>query len=471
MAHQDRGRGRSECLHADDLHTAWRWLATGMSFASIALRSDCTWTAQALTFAGLLWAWSDERTLKERFEIARKITIFLQDDQQDPADTYQAFVKLLKKWTASLVELLAVAFRQRMPQVLDKVWTVAGWVVFAVDGSKLDVPRTIGNEERYSPQSKLARKAQKRHAKGRRTARRRSRQEANARKANVPRIFLTTLWHVGSGLPWAWRTGPSDSSERAHLLEMLSTLPAAALIAADAGFVGYEFWKAVLDSNRQLLVRVGSNVKLLKQLGYARECNGIVYLWPDKAMRKCLPPLVLRLVVVSQGRHPVHLVTSVLSRQELSDKQVGAVYRRRWGIELYYRQCKQTFDRGKLRSRNPDNAMVELHWSLLGMWAMGLHSHAHLLKQEIPPERMSFAGIWRAYRRPMREYKSHPDPGECMTEILDRAVIDPYHRKNKASRDYPRQKQERPAGPPIIQKATRKQIKQARCVKLLQEKG
>jgi hypothetical protein len=140
-------------------------------------------------------------------------------------------------------------------------------------------------------------------------------------------------------------------------------------------------------------------------------------------------------------------------------------------VGLYYRQCKQTFDRGKLRSRNPGNAMVELHWSLLGMWVMGLHSHSHLLKQEIPPERMSFAGIWRTYRRPMREYKSQPDPGERMTEILDRAVIDPYRRKNKASRDYPRQKQERPAGPPIIQKATRKQIKQARCVKLLQEKG
>jgi hypothetical protein len=83
---------------------------------------------------------------------------------------------------------------------------------------------------------------------------------------------------------------------------------------------------------------------------------------------------------------------------------------------------------------------VELHWSLLGIWAIGLHSHHRLIGQGVPPERISFAGVLRAYRRALREYKSRPDPGECLTELLDRAIIDPYVRQNKASRDYPRKK-------------------------------
>ncbi|MBN2216228.1 MAG: hypothetical protein JW719_02505 [Pirellulales bacterium] len=37
-------------------------------------------------------------------------------------------------------------------------------------------------------------------------------------------------------------------------------------MTADAGFVGYDLWKTVLDAGRHLLVRVGSNVKLLKKL-------------------------------------------------------------------------------------------------------------------------------------------------------------------------------------------------------------
>ncbi len=407
----------------------------------------------------------DEKTLLERFATARKIIRSCFGGQPQPATSYQAFTKVLRKWTEPLLAILRAAFRDRMAKLLVSVWTVAGWVVFAADGSKVDVPRTRKNEARYSPKSKLSREAQKRR---RLSRRRRAEREARQRKANVPRIWMTVLWHVGSGLCWDWRTGPSDSSERGHLEAMLPTLPARSLVAADAGFVGYDLWNTILAAGHQLLVRVGSNVTLLKNLGYARERHGLVYLWPDRAATKRLPPLVLRLVVVSTGRYPVYLVTSVLSRRVLSDEQVAAVYRRRWGIEVYYRHCKQTFERRKLRSQNPDNAMVELHWSLLGLWAMGLHSHARLVRQGVPPGRISFAGVWRAYRRPMREYQSRPDPGERLTELLDRAIIDPYPRKNKTSRDYPRKKQERPTGPPTILTATRSQVRSAQEVKTAQ---
>lgn len=465
MAHQDQGRKGSASTHAQDLFEALQWLLTSVCLNSITLRGDCTWTPLSLAFVAILWAWSDEKTLGERFTTARKIIIRCFPGQPEPAGTYQAFLKLLRKWTEPLREALATGFRQRMPQLLARVWKVAGWEVFAADGSRVDVPRTRKNEERYSPKSKLSREAQKRRCQRRRQ---RSQQAARQRKANVPRIWITTLWHVGSGLPFDWRCGPSDSSERAHLTAMLASLPAGSLVTADAGFVGYEFWKSVLDAGHQLLVRVGSNVTLLTKLGYPRERDGIVYLWPDRAAKKGLPPLMLRLVVVTTGQHPIYLVTSVLDRRKLSDKQVVEVYRRRWGIEVFYRHCKQTFERRKLRSRNPDNAMVELHWSVIGMWAMGLHSHHRLVGQGILPERISFANVWRAYRRPMREYKSIPDRGESLTEWLDRAILDSYERTDKSSRDYPRKKQEKSAGPPVIQEATQTQVALAKQARLQQ---
>jgi hypothetical protein len=441
----------------------------GVSMSGIAFRAECTWTPETLVFAALLWAWSDEKTLIERFTVARKIIINRYAEQPEPAGSYQAFIKILCRWTEPLRQALSTAFRQRMVQTLAAVWMVEGWLVFAVDGSRVDVPRTRKNEERYSPKSKLSRKAQKRR---RAAKRRRTRQAMLERRANVPRIWLTMMWHVGSGLPWDWQTGPSDSSERGHFQEMLDSAPAGSLLTADAGFVGYDFWNTVLDADRHLLVRVGSNVKLLKQLGYARESEGLVYLWPDRAAKRRLLPLVLRMVVVTNvDREPVYLVTDVMNKRKLSDAKMAAIYRKRWGIEVYYRHCKQTFDRRKLRSHNPDNAMVELHWSLLGMWAMGLHSHSRLVSQGVLPERISFAGVWRAYRRAMREYKSPADPGERMRQLIDRALIDPYQRKNKTSRDYPRKKQEQAAGPPIIRKATRAQVQQAIQVKREQKTG
>jgi len=375
---------------------------------------------------------------------------------------------MLVKWTEPLLKAMSLVFRERMIQTLAAVWMVEGWLVFAADGSRVDVPRTRKNEERYSPKSKLSREAQRRR--NRRRRRQRTAQAARQRKANTPRIWLTMLWHVGSGLPWDWRTGPSDSSERGHFQEMLGSVPVGSLLIADAGFVGYVLWNTILEAGHHLLVRVGSNVKLLKKLGYVRERQGLVYLWPDRAATKRLPPLVLRLVVVTNpGRGPIYLVTSVMSHERLSDAQMAVVYGKRWGIEVYYRHCKQTFERRKLRSQNPDNAMVELHWSLLGMWAMGLQSHARLVKQGVRPERISFTRVWQAYRRAMREYRSPPEHGESLRQLIDRALIDPYKRRNKTSRDYPRKKQEQSAGPPILRKATRTQVQLAAQVKREQE--
>lgn len=470
MAHQDQGRQGAAQSGAEELFRAQRWITARIDWSGITLRKDCTWTAWKLACTALLWAWSDEKTLIERFVTARKITCYGHAGQDEPATSYQAFTKLLRKWTQPLLALLREAFRARMQQSLAGVWTVAGWVVLACDGSRIDVPRTRGNEQRYSPKSKLSRAAQRRRA--RRRAKRRTAEQARQRKANIPSIWLTTLWHVGSGLPWDWRTGPGDSSERAHLVEMLSGVPAGSLLTADAGFVGYDLWKAVREAGCQLLVRVGANVKLLKKLGSVQERDGLVYLWPDRAAKKSQPPLVLRLIVVEGGRHPMYLVTSVLEKDKLSDSQAAQIYRRRWGIELFYRHCKQTFERRKLRSQNPDNAMIELHWSLLGMWALGLHSHHHLLQRGIVPQRISFAGVLRAYRRSMREYKSPPDPGQGLKALLNRSLIDTYKRRNQSSRDYPRKKHEPAAGRPIILVASRTQIKQAKqLTKFETEKG
>jgi hypothetical protein len=125
-------------------------------------------------------------------------------------------------------------------------------------------------------------------------------------KSNSPQLWLTTLWHAGTGLPWDWRIGPADSSERAHLREMLGGLPAEALLAADAGFVGYEGLRQILAGGHHFLLRVGANVRLLRKLGWTRESAGTVYLWPDQAARRSQPPLVMRLVVAHNGKHPVY---------------------------------------------------------------------------------------------------------------------------------------------------------------------
>jgi hypothetical protein len=449
MSHQDS----KVSLNADCLKQALRWLLASAAWSTVKFRDDCSYTPRLLACTAMLWAWSDELTLLDRFHAVRRIVHFVFLLQGELAGTYQAFIKLLRRWTASLVGVVQVALRTRMCQELSASWQLHGYAMFGVDGTRLELPRTRSHEAAYSAarRSKKKRRVKKKKAGSR-----------HAKKGNSPQMWLTTMWHAGTGLPWDWRIGPADSSERAHLLEMLGALPEGALVAADAGFVGYDYAKAVIDSHRQLLVRVGANVRLLRKLGCVRESAGIVYLWPDQQAKKDRSPLVLRLVVAHNGKPPVYLLTSVLSPSRLSDKQVIELYGRRWGIEVFYRHLKQTFGRRKLRSTSAENARVEIEWSLAGLCAMALYTLVETGKLGIPPRRLSVAQMLRAFRRILRDYRHPQERHHHLRDLLRTAIIDPYIRKNKTSREYPRKKQETPPGAPSITNATKQQVQHAK---------
>ena len=413
-----------------------------------------------LATTALLWAWSDEGTLVERFRVVRRIVIFLFSVQHQVAKSYQAFMKMLACWTDDMVRAIQVSLRLRMPRQFEDCWQVFGFVLFGVDGSRIELPRTKSHEQAYSS----IRKSKKRKKKA-------GKYGQHSRQANSPQMWLTTLWHIGTGLPWNWRSGPADSSERNDCLEMLASLPLLAMIVADAGFVGYDFARAITDSGRELLIRVGSNVKFLKRLGYVRESGNTVYLWPDKAAAKKSPPLALRLIEVHHGKHPVYLATSVLSTKRLTDSQIVELYRRRWGIELFYHHLKQTFARRKLRSTSSDNARLELEWSLIGLWAMGFYALMEARHVETLPSKLSVAKMLRAFRRTMRDYRHPAGDGWRLRRELREATIDDYTRQNKTSRNYPRKKKETPPGRPIINDATPKQVASAKEVRAMIQKG
>jgi hypothetical protein len=244
------------------------------------------------------------------------------------------------------------------------------------------------------------------------------------------------------------------------------------MIVADPGFVGYDNWQAIDNAGQAFVIRVGANVKLLTKLGYAREHANRVYLWPDKARQKSQSPMVLRLITIYTGNHPMYLVTNVMSQKDLSDHQAIEIYKSRWGIEVFFRGLKQTFGRCKLRSDSPDNALLELDWSLVGLWLVCLLTVDTLIKQGEPPRRVSVAGALDAIRTAMRNYRWRPDPGEDLWSMLSEALIDDYVRhSSKAARNYPRKKHEKPAGKPILHTASREQISCAKALKTTQQEN
>jgi len=427
--------------------------------SGLALVSDdrkLRWVPRMLVTCAILTSWDLADLLTDAFERARGVVAAMYPSRRRPGATYAGFAKTLARQTAGHLAVVAPRLRRHVRRLALKCgrWRSGKRPAFGVDGSKVECPMTAANEKGFGTCGK---------------------------NKTGPQQFLTTLFHVGTGLVWDFRRGDARASERAHLLEMLAMLPLDAILLADAGFVGYDFLKAILGEEeppgvgrrrrrgRTFLIRVGANVRLLTKLGWCcREYDGIVYLWPDEVQKKKGHPLVLRLITLTDPRNRrTHLLTAVLDPNELSDAEAGELYRKRWGVEVIYRSLKQTMGNRKLRSASPANAVAELDWAVVGLWLLGLMGVERIVEAGGAPGDWSVAAGLRAVRRAMESPPPSPPRTRRrrrprLAEALAVATRDAYTRtRPKAARHWPHKKKDKPPGDPKARTASESQIKLA----------
>ncbi len=438
-----------DAVHLDFLRKAMEWVVDASIFQDMRTHGNTNWIAKELVMLAVLWVWSEKSQLTAAFGEAMVWSQRLIG--RAVVGSYQALTNALVTYGGQLVPLLWNRLQRLMEEVGKEHWRIGGWLPLAVDGSRASTPRTKTNEQAFRAAN---------YGKGK-TAKYRKKKSKNKRKKNrtkaetvTPQIWLTLLWHMGLRLPWCWKMGPSDSSEREHFHEMLmqQSFPENTLFCGDAGFTGYDFWKSIMDQGHHFLIRVGANVRLLTKLGYyARERDGIVYVWPDSAARKQQPPLVLRLIHLKNEHGDIYLLTNVLSARDLSDTMSSRLYTLRWGIELQFRTLKQTFGRRTLRSRTPQRAYAELEWSLLGLWMI----HLFAVKEQVtigePPSQTSAALAIQVVRSILFLWCEVPAEGADLWTQLQKAVVDGYERQSsKRARYRPHKKDVPSAGKPII---------------------
>jgi hypothetical protein len=404
------------------------------------------WTPRPLMLTALLMAWGAEDSLEQRFVAAVQCLADLYPTRKRPGKTFTGFAGAMDQLGPRVRRHTAAHLRDQVQKAAGERWRIGQWVVVGSDGSRFEAPRTAANEQALAP---------------------------GAREGAMPQAWVTTLLHLPTGLALGWRIGAGDSSERAHVRQMIRLLPQKTMLVADAGFTGYDLWKQLIDAGHGFLIRVGANVKLLRKLGYCvkeKGDDGIVYLWPDDQRRAGQPPLILRLVRVHDGRREMCLVTNVLDRAQLSDAELVQMYKLRWGVEVWFRDTKQTLGRTKLRSRTPERVKQELHWVLLAVTLLGLMGVRALGAAGEDPLRLSFAQVMHTVRGLCRRPDRRMKRGQTLAKLLSRALTDTYVRRGpKSTRPYPRKKpNDGPPGVPKVRDASRAQVQAA--LRLMSEK-
>ena len=324
-------------------------------------RRDQRWTLQPLLVTLLALTWCTGDSQPERFETARAFCVACTPKRRRPGKTVQGFNNALSRLPTRVLRVFSAGLRATFLTMFRHVLAVHGWHPFGCDGSRLACPRSEELEQRLGQSGK---------------------------EGAAPMIWVTAFVHLSTGLLWSWWLGKGDASERSHLLQLLETLPAMALIITDAGYTGFEVTAALMQAQVFFLIRVSSKVRLytLEEKPLENWREGEVYYWPDEEQKQCRPPLKVRLIRVQNPgcKKPVWLLTNVLDSKKLSVEMASKFYKMRWENEGFFRTYKRTLGKVKLQSRTVRLVHREAEGSLLAVQlllaqgALGMLSLARL---------------------------------------------------------------------------------------------
>jgi hypothetical protein len=357
-------------------------------------RRACNWNIQPLVVVLLCVTWASGNSPEERFETARGFCVSLLPKRRRPGETRSGFLKALNRLPMPVLYALACGIRRRIFCLLAPVLVKDGFIPIGCDGSRIECPRTEELERNLPSGGK-----------------------SNA----APSMWVTALVHLPTGMLLAWFTGPGDANERLHLLQLLPTLPALALLVTDAGYPSYQVFDR-LRSKVFFLLRVSSNQSFYTKEGTPIEkwVDGPVYYWTKEAQEKKQPPLPLRLICIREKRRKIDvwLVTNVLDPQRLSVEQAGKFYRMRWENEGLFRSYKRTLKKVKLESKTLPLIKRELQGSLMSvqlMLAMG--TYAIMQNNKGRPKMASAAKVARVIRAEMKDPKAGKKGGSFLGRL------------------------------------------------------
>lgn len=397
-------------------------------------RKSPRWDLHPLLYILVLTTYCCGDSLPEKFEAARTFYVASCPKRKRPGGHFAGFEKAIAKLPMPILRALAAGIRGRVEAIFGERWKVGNFIPLGCDGTRQACPRTEELERRLGTFGK---------------------------EGSPPMIWNTSIVHLTLGFPFCWRLGKGGkASERSHLISMLRWLPTAALIVADAGYVGYDVAATMILAKVFFLIRMSSNATFYSEanelLDEFRE--GIVYYWPKTQQDQGKPPIRGRLMRIHSCRHKVDvwLFTNVEDPQQLSWEMASTCYRWRWENEGFFRTYKRTLKKVTLMSRTLRLVHREAEASMIATQLLLCQgaSAMPVPQKDSPPVMCSPRGVLLETRRDISGRKE----SEPFSARIARAQREQRVRTSaKQKREWPRRKSHTPPHPPVLLRLTEEQ--------------
>jgi Transposase DDE domain len=398
------------------------------------VRQRPRWPIPAVLVVLATMTWCVGDTEAERFVAARAFYVRAYNPKRRrPGQQVGSYHKALAALPLPVLWAVSDAVRHQIARRLLPAMELGGFVPLGCDGTRQECPRTEALERDLGQASK---------------------------DGSAPMIGITALVSLRTGVLWAWRLGTAKTGERQHLVDLLEFLPRAALLVCDAGYVGYELTKTLLQRRCSFLIRMSSQAKLFSEelVELRRFREGLVYYWPKEAQDQNQPPLRVRLIRIKspKRKHDVWLLTDVLDARRLSVRRAERLYRMRWESEGFFRSYKRTIKDIKLFSAAVPQLVREAEGSLLScqlllaQGALALQQRSGPADGSMDPEKCSARRVLVEIRREVAACVP-PRPKLSFRKRLEQAGRDRRLRtRPKVRKEHPQRRPHKPPRPPVV---------------------
>ncbi len=265
-----------------------------------------------------------------------------------------------------------------------------GHRVHVVDGTTVTMPDTSENQAVYPQQS------------------------VQKPGCGFPIMRIVALFSLATGMLSAWATGNWYQSEIGLLQNLWECFQPGDILLGDRFFSGWAILAQCVDLRINGVFRVHGARKVDMRRGQRIGHGERIVKWEKPKVRPTylsaeqwaqfpaeLSVRIARCRMNVRGfrSQEIFLVTTLLDPKKYPASELGALYRRRWEMELTLRNIKTTLQMDQLSCKNPNNIERELRMHFL------MHNLVRRLMLEaarqrnVSLSRVSFAGALSAARR------------------------------------------------------------------------
>ena len=206
-----------------------------------------------------------------------------------------------------------------------------GHRLFAVDGSKLNLPRALLRAGYATPSP----------------------------AAHYPQGLLSCLYQLRTRLPFDCELH-AHGNERRAALRHFSALAAGDIVVYDRGYYSFQLLRAHLRRGLHSVFRLQRNANPVFDAFIAADCaERTVDVAPPRGTPG--PPCRVRLVRYTAGGTTFFLATTLLDRKRYRRQDLAKLYHARWGIEEYYKTAKKDLRLEQFRGRSERLVKQELY--------------------------------------------------------------------------------------------------------------